>query len=30
MVDDRPPPGVATTLIAQHTGEPPMAQEPGH
>lgn len=29
MVDDRPPPGVATTLIAQHTGEPPMSQEPG-
>lgn len=29
MVDDRPPPGVATALISQHTGEPPMSQEPG-
>lgn len=30
LVDDRPSPGVATTLIAQHTGESPMVQEPGH
>lgn len=29
MVDDRPPPGVATALIEQHTGNPPLAQEPG-
>lgn len=29
MVDDRPPPGVATALITQYTGEPSMAQEPG-
>lgn len=29
MVDDRPPPGVATALISQHTGKPPMAQESG-
>ncbi|RLS52893.1 MAG: hypothetical protein DWH91_15615 [Planctomycetota bacterium] len=29
MVDDRPPPGVATTLITQHTGTPPMIQELG-
>lgn len=29
MVDDRPPPGVATALISQHTGEPQMTQEPG-
>ncbi len=30
MVDDRPPPGVATALISQHSGESPMVQEPGH
>jgi hypothetical protein len=29
MVDDRPPPGVATVLIEQHTGNPPLVQEPG-
>lgn len=29
MVDDRPPPGVASALISQHTGEPPMTQELG-
>ena len=29
MVDDRPPPGVATALISQHTGNPPLVQEPG-
>lgn len=29
MVDDRPPPGVATALISHYTGEPPMSQESG-
>jgi len=28
-VADRPPPGVATTLITQHTGTAPMVQELG-
>lgn len=29
MVDDRPPPGVATVLIEQHTGIPRLVQESG-
>jgi hypothetical protein len=29
MIDDRPPRGVATALIEQHTGEPPTALELG-
>ena len=29
LVDDRPPPGAAATLITQHTANPRMAQKPG-